>query len=266
MRNCAIIVSLALALPVVAAANAPALDLTEARRHFMTGTDAYQRQEYPRAAREFEAAYRLTHDPLLRLNVGEAEERAGNRDAAVAAYRGYLAGLPSAANRADVARRTRRLEAELASGPGPAAPVGGAELTAPTPPAPEPEGPGKLRLAAWVTAAATVALAATGGVLTLASRSRESQAASRLHAVDPQTGQPWPPGVALGDYRDLVEQGRRYETLSVVFYSAAAGAALAAGTLFYLDHRRRGAERSARMRVVPQVGPRSAGLVAGVEF
>ncbi|HEY3354724.1 MAG TPA: hypothetical protein VGQ83_15835 [Polyangia bacterium] len=242
-------------------------DLEAARRHYMAGTEAFQREAFGRAAREFEAAHRVSKDPLLLYNAAESHERAGALAAAVAAYRGYLAGVPQAADRADVERTIRKLQADLAARARADARASSAPPAATTPGAePGSEGAPRLRVAAWVTAASAVALAAAGGVMTMQAKSRESDLNRRLRVVDPQTGQALPYGPVAGEYRDLVESGRRYETLSVVFYAAAAGAAVAAGTLFYLDHRRKGAERMARVRVVPQLGPKSAGLVAGVEF
>jgi hypothetical protein len=250
-------------LPAVAGAQSPrprASDLESARRHYMAGSEAFRRDEFAQAAREFEAAWRTTRDPLLLFNIGECHERAGERGAAIAAYRGYLAGIPQAADRADVERAITRLRSEVAAEARRIAPEATDPAAAPA------EGTPRLRVAAWVTAASAVALAAAGGVMTLQAHSREADLNRRLRTVDPQTGQPLQLSSGAGLLQDLAASGRRYETLSVVFYTAAAGAAVAAGTLFYLDHRRRGAERSSRVRVVPQLGPRSAGLVAGVEF
>ena len=258
-----------------AAAPAAAPDMLAARRHFMAASEALRGGEPARAAREFEVAHRITRDPLLLFNVAEAHRKAGNPKAALGAYRGYLAGTPSAPDREEVEKTIRALEAELqphaaAAAAKPAAPAAPAVAPAATTPRPvsaplEPE-QSRLRLAAWITASAAVAFAATGGLMTLRQKNLETDLSHKMRAVDPQTGQPLPYASVEPEIRDLRSQGKRFETLSVVFYATAAAAGIAAGTMFYVDYKRRGSERRARLRLAPHVAAREVGMVAGVEF
>ena len=252
---------------------AAAPDMLAARRHFMAATEALRGGEPARAAAEFEAAHRITKDPQILFNVAEAQRRAGNGRAALKAYRGYLAGTPGAPDREEVEKTIRALETEVQPRPAATAPKSSSSAPAVTPAATLPR-PGtspvapetnRLRLAAWITASAAVAFAATGGLMTLRAKNLETDVSHRLRAVDPQTGQPLPYAAVEPEIRDLRSQGRRFETLSVVFYATAAAATIAAGTMFYVDHKRRGSERR-RVRLAPHIAAREVGLVAGVEF
>jgi hypothetical protein len=254
---------------------ATAPDMLAARRHFMAATEALRGGEPARAAREFEAAYRITRDPQLLFNVAAAHRTAGAARAALQAYRGYLAAAPGAPDRDEVEKTIHALEAELK--PRPAAPVPGAAAptAAPTvtpgalalgPTAAPKSESNRLKVAAWITASAAVALAATGGLMTLKQKNLEADLGHKMRAVDPQTGQPLPYASVEPEIRDLRSQSKRYETLSVVFYATAAAAGIAAGTLFYVDIKRRGTERRARVRLAPHLAAREVGMVAGIEF
>jgi hypothetical protein len=251
---------------------AAAPDMLAARRHFMAATEALRGGNPARAASEFEAAHRITKDPLLLFNAAEAHRKAGNAKAALQAYRGYLAGTPNAPDREEVEKTLRALEAELKPRPAAAktpaaAPAVAPVATAPRPSSapPEPE-QSRLKLAAWITASAAVAFAATGGLLTIRQKNLEADLSHKMRAVDPQTGQPLPYASVEPEIRDLRSQGKRFETLSVVFYATAAAAGIAAGTMFYVDHKRRGSERRARVRLAPHIAAREVGMIAGVEF
>jgi hypothetical protein len=264
------------------AAPAVAPDMLVARRHFMAATEALKAGEPARAASEFAAAHRITKDPLLLFNVAEAHRKAGNPKAALKAYRGYLAGTPAAPDREEVEKTIKALEAELkpqhataaATAAAKAAPAEASAAPAVAPeatglrPGPAPAEPeqSRLRLAAWITASAAVAFAATGGLMTLKQQNVKTDLSHKMRAVDPQTGQPLPYASVEPEIRDLRSQARRYETLAVVFYATAAAAGIAAGTMFYVDHKRRGSERRARVRLAPHIAAREVGLVAGVEF
>ena len=254
---------------------AAAPDMLAARRHFMAATEALRGKDPARAAREFAAAHRITKDPQLLFNVAEAHRQAGAAKAALQAYRGYLAAAPGAPDREEVEKTIRTLEAELKPRPAAAAPAAalpgapapatavapGALALGPTAPKAEPN---RLKLAAWITASAAVALAATGGLMTLRQKNLDADLSHKMRAVDPQTGQPLPYASVEPEIRDLRAQSKRYETLSVVFYATAAAAGIAAGTMFYVDHKRRGHER--RVRLAPHLAAREVGLVAGIEF
>jgi hypothetical protein len=250
-----------------AAEPAPAPDMLAARRHFMAATEALKAGDPARAAREFEAAHRITKDPQLLFNVAEAQRQAGAAKAALQAYRGYLAATPNAPDRDEVEATIRALEAELkpAAAPAAAAPAVAPRALALQPAAPREES-SRLKLAAWITASAAVALAATGGLMTLKQKNLEADLGHKMRAVDPQTGQPLPYASVEPEIRDLRSSSKRYEVLSVVFYATAAAAGIAAGTMFYVDHKRRGHERRARVRLAPHLAAREVGMVAGIEF
>src|SRR5262245_40780215 len=59
-------------------------------------------------------AYRLQAEPALLFNLGRAYECAGKRDAAIQAYRSYLAAAAEPANRAEAEQYLARLEREVA--------------------------------------------------------------------------------------------------------------------------------------------------------
>jgi hypothetical protein len=252
------------------AATAP--DMLTARRHFMAATEALKTGDPARAAREFEAARRITRDPQLLFNIAEAHRKAGDAKAALQSYRGYLAATPGAPDREDVEKTIRELEAELKPKTAAAAPAATATAVSPEAlklgagSAPKSAESNRLKLAAWITASAAVAFAATGGLMTLKHQNLDTDVSHKMRAVDPQTGQPLPYASVEPEIRDLRAQSKRYETLSVVFYAAAAAAGVAAGTMFYIDHKRRGSERRARVRLAPHLAAGEVGMVAGIEF
>lgn len=61
-----------------------------ARAHFEEGQRGYQAGDFPRAAREFAAAYELHASPELAFNVARVSERAGDLDVAIRYYELYL--------------------------------------------------------------------------------------------------------------------------------------------------------------------------------
>ena len=73
------------------------------------------------AAKEFQAAYDITRDPALLLNIGESWQRASEGKKAVAAYRAFVAESPQAPERAEIDERIKSIEAALA--PAEAAPT-----------------------------------------------------------------------------------------------------------------------------------------------
>lgn len=61
------------------------------------------------AARAFRSGYEVAHDPAFLVRMGEAQEKAPDRPAAIESYRQYLRDSPDAADRDDIASRVRRL-------------------------------------------------------------------------------------------------------------------------------------------------------------
>lgn len=93
----------------------------EARANFNLGKIAYQEGRYQAALEYFEHAYDLSGRPKLLYNVARAQERLQHVEAALAAYRRYLAELPDASNRSVVERRIEILRAAAARRAPPAA-------------------------------------------------------------------------------------------------------------------------------------------------
>jgi len=261
-------------------------DMERARAHVMAAIDALRAGDPLRAGRDFEAAYRIVQEPPLLFSAAEAYARAGAVSEALRCYEAYTAACPSCEDRAEAEAKARSLRQSARKGQETPA---SAEVRKDTTPRdavrqsdpvrqkaghPHPEsaaqagakGPSRLRLAAWITATAAVALAATGGLMTLKAKNIETELGHKMRAVDPQTGEPLPYAEVEPEIRDLKSSGKRYESLSIVFYAAAAAAGIAAGALFTVEHRRAGKEQRPKVRLVPHVAARSAGLVAGIEF
>jgi tetratricopeptide (TPR) repeat protein len=98
--------------PAGAAVAAPA---AEARAAYRRGADLYRAGRYREAIAEFETADRLRPSPALQFNVGQAWEKLGDVEAALAAFARYLRQDPRAANREAVERNVRSLEGRLAA-------------------------------------------------------------------------------------------------------------------------------------------------------
>ena len=127
----------------------------------------------------------------------------------------------------------------------------------------------RLRIAAWASVAATIALLTTGAILGLAAQSRGDEIGRRLSFVD-SSGQPreFDAG-AQSDYQSLKDEGRLYNSLAIGFYAAAGAAAIATTTLFLVDWKRgKRARRDAApmVHVAPSLAPGAAGLVVGGSF
>lgn len=115
--------------------------LTEAKRHFEAGRNAYTAGDYQTAIREFKAAEALRPSPVLAYNIGLANEKLGKRRVAVKYYNRYLEGQPNAANRAEVEGRIAALEKEIAAQPAAANPQAQPQDLPPTATEPPPPPP-----------------------------------------------------------------------------------------------------------------------------
>ena len=111
---------------------------------------------------------------------------------------------------------------------------------------------------AWVLTGGAVALAALGGILTVAASSSENDVRDLYVGF---AGQP-----ATFDaetrkrYDDLIDQGHRFQHLSWASFGLAGAAAAGAAILFVLGGRE---ESAPRARVTPVVTPRGAGVAIG---
>lgn len=103
-----------LAVPAAGAAQGTAAADKEARVNFNLGRAAYGEGRYRAALGYFKQAYDLSGRPKLLYNVAQTQERLQHDEAALEAYRRYLAELPDAANRSVVERRIEILRAAVA--------------------------------------------------------------------------------------------------------------------------------------------------------
>ncbi|MEY2667981.1 MAG: hypothetical protein RJA59_619 [Pseudomonadota bacterium] len=86
-----------------------------ARAAFRKGADLYKAGKYREAISAFETADRLKPSPALQFNIGQAWEKLGDTEAALAAFARYLRLDPSAPNRDAVRKTVGTLEARLAA-------------------------------------------------------------------------------------------------------------------------------------------------------
>jgi tetratricopeptide (TPR) repeat protein len=131
----------------------------------------------------------------------------------------------------------------------------------------------KLRVAAWIGVATTLALLTTGAILGLAAQSRGDEVGRRLSFVD-ASNQPnnFDPGTR-NDLNSLKSEGKLYNGLAIGFYSAAGAAAIATTALFVVDWRNRNKPPTQTagmdwrsLKLAPVVAPGNAGLVVGGRF
>ncbi|CAN5915519.1 hypothetical protein BH11MYX3_BH11MYX3_48160 [soil metagenome] len=214
------------------------------------------------AARDYGAAYEITRDPILFYKIGSANERAGKCDVALIYYGRYLReGKPSEAfvsmtreritacgGNPDAEHTTSPATTGSGSEPDVVPPVGNGSGSATTTAGSaagsatvtgvgSAVGTGSAvhlsssNKGAWILVASSIALVTVGGVLAYAASSSENDV-DDLYAGF--TGQP-PVFDARTQqtYNDLVDEGRRYETLSWISFGLAGATAIGAGLLFY---------------------------------
>jgi hypothetical protein len=144
----------------------------------------------------------------------------------------------------------------------------------PTPPPAEGPPPGlieegptsKLRVAAWIGVAASLALLTAGGIFGLAAESRADEINRRLSFVD-MNNQPHKfDQSAQNDLQSLRDDGHLYNGLAIGFYSAAGASAIVTVTMFIVDAKRGKPERPRAWHVTPVVGKDAAGFALGGSF
>ena len=141
-------------VPGLAGAQESAVELFEAAAR------AYEEERWADAADLLGRAYELEPDPVLLFNLGRAREQAGQREAAVAAYRSFVLQLPDAPEAARARERIAALtapEIPRAAEPEPRA----AEVIPPPPAASE---TGSSSLAPWLLVGAGAAVAIVGAI------------------------------------------------------------------------------------------------------
>jgi tetratricopeptide (TPR) repeat protein len=84
-----------------------------AEAHAAKARRLYDAGDYAGAIAEMEAELRLSADPSIFYNIGQAYRRWGMREKAVAAYKQYLGQVPQASNRQQVERQIAELETAM---------------------------------------------------------------------------------------------------------------------------------------------------------
>jgi tetratricopeptide (TPR) repeat protein len=157
--------------------------LAQAKHLFEQGAARHEAGEYGLAVADFEAAYALSHAPLLLFNMAQSLRLAGNCRLALAAYQKYLAAVPAASNRDKVEQWIAELdacaaEAKAASPTGATPSPPARRSLAPVPPVPPAPAPppktGRVRrLAGLALLGAGVATASGAGYFALVSHRAE---------------------------------------------------------------------------------------------
>ncbi|MFL5305756.1 MAG: tetratricopeptide repeat protein [Polyangia bacterium] len=84
-----------------------------AQAHFDRGAKLYNLGHFQDAIGDFEKAYDLDPSPIFLFNIAQSHRQLGNKERALFFYRRYLEQAPKAANRDDVERRMKELQAAL---------------------------------------------------------------------------------------------------------------------------------------------------------
>jgi tetratricopeptide (TPR) repeat protein len=111
-----------LALASPARAESPE-ELDRAKNHFEAGRALFTLGEYGRAAREFEAGYKIAPRPRFLLNLGHCYRKLGERDKAIDTFKTFLSQVPeNDPDRPTAARFLEELERERAAATAPPSP------------------------------------------------------------------------------------------------------------------------------------------------
>ncbi|MCC6750271.1 MAG: hypothetical protein IT371_21580 [Deltaproteobacteria bacterium] len=273
--------------PSVGHAEEKQADLAEAKRAFKAGQAMLQLDRFAEAIVEFRKAYEVTKDGLVMGQVALAYEKAGDYEAALKAIRVYREALPDA-DRASVDEMIQRFErmikegrskplelpgekpageAKAAAGQGKAK-GGGEKDKAPS--------AGRKRFWTWITAGLAGALAVGGTILGISAKSKYDDLKGRCSP----------------SCQDTEVAGVRSRAIAAdVMWGLAAGAAVTATVLFFLEGRKKSAaddspakddaeekedkndkpekeeeEVSQRFRLAPMVGGGTYGLGAEIRY
>jgi len=127
-----------------------------------------------------------------------------------------------------------------------------------------------LQGAAWALVGITAALPTFTGVFALMVEDREDEMERLSSFVDPYSNPPFQPltydGRTKRDFEQFKKEGERFEIVGFTFLGLSAAAAIAATTLFVLDHITKKIPKKSSLRVRPIIGPRGGGVSLGLEF
>jgi hypothetical protein len=137
----------------------------------------------------------------------------------------------------------------------------------PPPPGLIDEGPTtKLRVAAWIGVAVTLAVLTAGAIFGLSAESRADEINRRLSFVDTNNQPHKFDQSAQSDLQSLRDDGNLYNGLAIGFYSVAAVSAVATVTMFIVDAKRGKPEKKQAWHLAPVVGKNAGGFALGGSF
>jgi len=252
----------------------PGPDFAHATELYNAAETAMTEQRYGDAIRDYAAAYEITKDPVLFYKLGSANERAGNCQAALTYYAGYLkeakptdrfkvlteahiracGGDPAALESAGSGAGSG-----AAAGSGSAAPAAGSDAGSGSAILPPVTLTRHGTNAAWLLVGGSIALVTVGGVLAYSAGSSE-QDIKDLYAGLGGRVPTWN-AETQKRYQDLVDEGHRYQHLSWAAFGVGIGLGAAAAYLFY-----RHPTTETTLHVAPAVSPHAAGVTARFRF
>jgi tetratricopeptide (TPR) repeat protein len=97
-------------LALLLCGSAGADEVSEAKAHYIKGTNFYDLGQYREAGKEYEEAFKLKNDPVLLFNIAQCNRLAGDKLNAVKLYRAYLRRMPKARNRGEVEQQIATLQ------------------------------------------------------------------------------------------------------------------------------------------------------------
>ncbi len=238
-------------------------DIEGAKGAHKAATQFFERADYDRAIQYWRDAYNFDcTKPALLLNIANAYEKKGDREAAVLTLEAYLRFAPGAPDAKTIAEKVANLRALMrpaatsTTGPGPT-PSASEDAGAPPPPPPDAgsgggDGPG---LAPWIVVGVGGVVAIGGGVLLPIGLGKVSDA----EAACPVRSECKDQAVV-----DDGNSGRTQALLGGV--ALGVGVAAVAGGLvwaFVLDD---SGESAKSMSVTPVAGPEGGGVVTTLHF
>lgn len=102
---------LACLLPICASAAPPSGLKAQAEAAYQDGAKAFGAKDFNRALKLFDHAFKLDPSPILLYNIARCHEEMGTLEPAIRNFELYLARAPDAADRDDVERRIRVMDA-----------------------------------------------------------------------------------------------------------------------------------------------------------
>jgi hypothetical protein len=267
---------------------APAPDFARAKQLYDAGTSELAMGAFTDAIRDLGAAEEITKDPVLYYKLGEANERAGHCEIALDYFGRYLREAKPSPHYIDLTKehvaacggdwRAINAPAPVAV-PVPVPAVGSAgsgSAVTPDPlvPASDPGGgsdPGPAPVAPvtiahatndlpWLMVGGALAFVTAGAVFAYSATSSENDLKDLYMGVT--SAPPLFDATVAKRYQDLLDQGHRYQYLSLASFGVATGFAVAAVLLFVHDHN----EQQRRLLLTPTASPSGAGVAATLHF